>query len=115
MALALYSSAPQARPFAEDKPVLLTSWWMTIFAAVIILFRLMGRFVRVERLFGEDRIAALVLIPLFVRMAFVHPILLWGTNNVLLDDALQLTETEIARRALGSRLVLVSRIIQPTM
>jgi hypothetical protein len=113
--MALYSSAPPARPFSDDKPTLLTSWWITIFCAVIIILRLIGRYVRVERLFGEDKIAALVLIPLFLRMGFVHPILRYGTNNVLLDDGLRLTDIEIAHRAIGSRLVLVSRVVQPTM
>lgn len=113
--MALYSNAPPARPFSHDKPTLLTSWWITIFCAIIILLRLAGRYVRVERLFGEDKIAALVLIPLFLRMAFVHPVLVYGTNNLLLDDASRsLTDIDIAHRAIGSRLVLVSRILQPT-
>ncbi|KAK4131301.1 hypothetical protein BT67DRAFT_427864 [Trichocladium antarcticum] len=113
--MALYSNAPPARPFSHDKPTLLTSWWITIFCAIIILLRLAGRYVRVERLFGEDKIAALVLIPLFLRMAFVHPVLVYGTNNLLLDDASRsLTDIDIAHRVTGSRLVLVSRILQPT-
>ena len=83
--------------------------------ATFILFRLVGRFIRVGSLFGEDKVAALALIPLFVRMAFVHPILLYGTNNVLLDDALPLSESDINNRSVASRLVLVARILHPTM
>ncbi|KAK4186277.1 hypothetical protein QBC35DRAFT_453407 [Podospora australis] len=110
----LYSDAPAARPFSEDKPTLLISWWITFFCACIILLRLLGRFVRVERLFREDKVAAWVFIPLFLRMAFVHPILVFGTNNVLVEE-LSLSDEEIRRRALGSVFVLVSRIIYPAI
>lgn len=113
--MGLYTTAPPARPFSDDKATLLTSWWITVMCAVVILLRLFGRLVRVEKLFGEDKVAALVLLPLFARMAFVHPALLYGTNNVLLDPELPLTQEEIDRRSIGSRLVLISRIIQPTM
>ncbi|KAK4173336.1 hypothetical protein QBC36DRAFT_58605 [Triangularia setosa] len=109
--MTLYSSPPPARPFSDDKPTLLTSWWITLLCAFIILLRLVGRFVRVEKLFGEDKVAALVLIPLFLRMAFVHPILLFGTNNVELNDELVLSDEGLRRRAIGSGLVLISRII----
>ncbi|KAK0654160.1 hypothetical protein QBC41DRAFT_263402 [Cercophora samala] len=109
--MTLYSSPPAARPFSEDKPTLLTSWWITLLCAFIILLRLVGRFVRVEKLFGEDKVAALVLIPLFLRMAFVHPILLFGTNNVELNDELDLSDEGLRRRAIGSGLVLISRIV----
>ncbi len=80
--------------------------------AIIIVFRLIGRYVRVEALFGEDKVAAAALVPLFLRMAFVHPILLYGTNNVLVDG---LSEEEMQRREIGSRLVLVSRVLHPMM
>ncbi|KAL2192397.1 hypothetical protein P885DRAFT_47829 [Corynascus similis CBS 632.67] len=113
--MGLYSPPPPARPFSEDKPTLLISWWITAMCAVIILLRLVGRYIRVETLFLEDKIAAAALIPLFLRMALVHPVFLYGTNNVLVDDAHPLTETEIRQRSLGSRLVLVSRIVQPAI
>ena len=47
------------------------------------------------------------LVPLFVRMAFVHVVLLHGTNNV---QANGLTDLQIQRREIGSRLVLAARI-----
>jgi hypothetical protein len=84
--------------------------------AVVIILRLIGRYIRVEKLFGEDKVAAAVLIPLLLRMAFIHPILLYGTNNVLLDDTQPpLSDTEIQQRSIASRLVLVSRILHPAM
>ena len=78
-----------------------------MFSFVIILFRLAGRYIRTERLFREDKIMALSLIPLMIRMAFVHCILLYGTNNVV---TVGLTEDQIYYRSIGSRLVLASRI-----
>ncbi|KAK4032339.1 hypothetical protein C8A01DRAFT_41219 [Parachaetomium inaequale] len=113
--MGLYSPPPPARPFSEDKATLLTSWWITAMCAIIIILRLLGRYIRVETLFGEDKIAAAVLIPLLLRMALIHPVLLYGTNNVLVDDAHPLTETEIHHSSITSRLVLVSRILHPAI
>jgi hypothetical protein len=105
--MTLYSAPPPARDFHHDKPTLLVCWWCTCFAAVIILFRVCGRYIRTERLFREDWIAFACLIPLFARMALVHVILLYGTNNTVLTG---LSELSVHRRILGSKLVLVSRI-----
>lgn len=46
-------------------------------------------------------------VPLLVRMALVHVILIWGTNNTKTGG---LTPEEVQHRATGSRLVLASRI-----
>lgn len=62
---------------------------------------------RTERLFREDRLAFACLIPLFIRMAFVHVVLLYGTNNVDIEG---LSEPSIHDRVVGSRVVLASRI-----
>jgi hypothetical protein len=107
IAMTLYSPAPPARTFYDDKPTLLVCWWCTIFACVIVLFRVTGRYIRTERLFQEDKIAFLCLIPMLARMALVHVVLLWGTNNTTTDG---LTESDIWHREIGSRLVLGSRI-----
>jgi hypothetical protein len=110
--MSLYSPAPPARPFSEDKPTLLVCWWITIFCATFILLRVTGRLVRVERLFREDTISAAALFPLFVRMGLVHVVLLYGTNNVDLSgiDGIAFSEGELQRRSIGSRVVLLSRI-----
>ncbi|KAG9241212.1 hypothetical protein BJ878DRAFT_243262 [Calycina marina] len=105
--MALYSAPPPAREFRDDKPTLLVCWWCTIFAAVIILFRVCGRYIRTEKLFKEDKLAFYCMIPLFVRMALVHVVLLYGTNNAITTG---LTPEQIYHRTIGSRLVLASRI-----
>jgi hypothetical protein len=52
-------------------------------------------------------LALACLIPLLIRMAFVHVVLLYGTNNVITDG---LTDEEIWHRSIGSRMVLASRV-----
>jgi len=100
------TAPPEARTKEENNPTLLFSWWCTGVALVVILIRLAGRLVRNNRLFREDRIMALSIIPLMVRMGLVHVVLIWGTNNATGNFSAQ----EIRNRAIGSRLVLASRI-----
>ncbi|CAK7263669.1 hypothetical protein SEPCBS119000_000600 [Sporothrix epigloea] len=107
--MGLYSSAPAALPFADAKPTLLVCWWSTFFCLAIILVRLAGRYVRSERLFVEDRVVALAIIPLFLRIGCVHVVLVFGTNNVDLNT-IPITEHELHQRAIGSGLVLATRI-----
>ncbi|KAI5248037.1 hypothetical protein E4T42_05792 [Aureobasidium subglaciale] len=106
--MGLWNNAPpEPRTRRGNWPTLLFSWWCTGFAVVIILTRLAGRKIRSGRLFQEDRVMALSLIPLLARMGLVHVILMYGTNNV---QAAHLTDYEIYLRQIGSKLVLASRI-----
>ncbi|KAG8528128.1 uncharacterized protein KY384_007044 [Bacidia gigantensis] len=105
----LYTSPPPARSSHSNNPTLLVSWWCTGFALAIIIVRISGRYIRTERLFREDKIMALSIIPLCIRMAFVHVILLYGTNNAIITD--DFSPEDLRRRAIGSRLVLPSRIM----
>ena len=102
------ADAPPQRTKMQDHPTLLVSWWCTLFSLVIILFRLAGRAIRTERLFREDKIMAVAILPLMLRMGFVHVVLLWGTNNVVTT---RLTAQDIRHREIGSGLVLFSRIL----
>ncbi|KAM7195652.1 hypothetical protein V8F20_007396 [Naviculisporaceae sp. PSN 640] len=107
--MGLYTDPPPLHSFSDDKPTLLVCWWITMFCTVIILLRVSGRFVRTEKLFTEDKVAALALVPLFMRMACVHFILLWGTNNAQFDGV-ELSEDELRKKSIASGLVLLSRI-----
>jgi hypothetical protein len=107
--MSIYSDPPAWRLFKFDKPTLLVCWWITIFCTVVIILRVIGRFIRTERLFTEDRIAALALVPLFLRIGCVQYILRHGTNNVRLED-LDLSASELRGREIASGLVLASRI-----
>jgi len=100
-------SPPAARSSLENLPTLLFSWWCTIFSTVIILVRICGRKIRSNGFFREDKVMALSLIPLFIRMGLIHVVLIYGTNNVVTTG---LTNDEINKRSIGSRLVLAARI-----
>lgn len=102
------TEAPEQRAWIDTKPTFIVSWWCTCFAIVIILFRIFGRYVRTEKIYLEDGIMVLAIIPLLMRMAFVHVILMFGTNNSL---TLGLTSEDVRKRIIGSQLVLVSRIM----
>ena len=51
----------------------------------------------------------LALIPLFIRMGFIHVVMLYGTNNVQTVGE-HFTEEQIYQRRIGSRLVLAARV-----
>lgn len=109
--MALYTDPPAIRPFSDDKPILLVSWWLTLFCTAVIVLRVLGRYVRMEKLFLEDKIAALALIPMYLRIACVHVVLVYGTNNVELvsKEGVHLSQQSLDRRVIGSRLVLATR------
>ncbi|KAK0749670.1 hypothetical protein B0T18DRAFT_293354, partial [Schizothecium vesticola] len=111
--MTLYTPPPPLRAFSDDKPTLLVSWWITALCSVVIALRLAGRYVRVEKLFFEDKLAGVFLIPLILRAAVVHVVLLYGTNNVLIPPLLELSQDQLRRRSIGSGLVLLSRILHP--
>lgn len=62
-----------------------------------------------EKLFIEDKITALALLPLYLRIACTHIVLLYGTNNVDLTG-IELSSTGIEQRIVGSKVVLAGRI-----
>ncbi|EHK43623.1 uncharacterized protein TrAtP1_001530 [Trichoderma atroviride] len=108
--MSIYSDPPALRDFSQDKPSLLVCWWATIFCALMILLRIAGRFIRTERLFSEDKFAAVALIPMFLRMGCVHFILVHGTNNADFTGV-TLTAEEIRKKSIASGLVLLSRVL----
>ncbi|KAL4806566.1 hypothetical protein BDV18DRAFT_159738 [Aspergillus unguis] len=104
----MYSDVPpDIRTRIQDNPTLLVSWWATGVSLAIIVTRVCGRYVRIERLFREDKIMMAAIIPLLARMAVVHVILIYGTNNTKVDG---LTAEDIRHRQIGSKLVLAARI-----
>ncbi|PTB45556.1 uncharacterized protein TrAFT101_000995 [Trichoderma asperellum] len=108
--MSIYSDPPALRDFSQDKPSLLVCWWATIFCALMILLRIVGRFIRTEKLFAEDKFAAVALIPLFLRMGCVHFILVNGTNNADFTGV-TLTPEELRKKSIASGLVLLSRVL----
>jgi hypothetical protein len=108
--MTLYSSPPSLWEWSYNKPTLLVCWWATTFCTVIIVLRVAGRFIRTERLFREDKMAALALVPMLLRMGCVHFILRYGTNNSDFTGVV-MTPGDLRRREIASGLVLASRIL----
>jgi hypothetical protein len=105
----LYGAPPPGpQPESERHATLLFSWFSTLAALAIISARVCGRLLRNNRLFAEDKVMLLGIVPLVGRMALIHVVLLYGTNNV--DLSVGLSAEDIHRRSVGSRLVLGSRI-----
>ncbi|KIV94965.1 hypothetical protein PV10_02679 [Exophiala mesophila] len=104
----MYHGDPPALQTKVDvNPTLIVSWWCTLFAMTAIGIRLFGRWIRTEKLFIEDKIMFYSVIPLIIRQALIHVVLIWGTNNT---DIATLTPLEIRHREIGSKLVLAARI-----
>lgn len=80
---------------------------------MIILARLSGRWVRTEKLFREDIIMALSIIPLMLRMGCAHIVLRNGTNNTTIDGPL--SDVDILQRETGSKAVLAARIFYASL
>ncbi|PFH61983.1 hypothetical protein XA68_15645 [Ophiocordyceps unilateralis] len=74
----------------------------------MIVLRVAGRFIRTERLFREDKIAALALVPLVLRLVCVHFVLVFGTNNADFGS-LVLSDQQLRQKSIASGLVLASR------
>lgn len=100
-------SPPAMQTRLQINPTLMMSWWATGFSLAIIIVRLFGRYIRVERFFPEDKVMMISVIPLTIRMVLVHFVLVLGTNNTTTTG---LTEQDILNRELGSKLVLAARI-----
>lgn len=108
--LAPYSSPPRARSPEQDHPTLLVTYWCTGSCIAIILMRLAGRYIRVSALYRDDRFMAATILPLLLHQAFVHVVLLYGTNNVAIAAADPLPPGQLGRRRIGSGMVLGARI-----
>ncbi|KAJ5294933.1 hypothetical protein N7508_009754, partial [Penicillium antarcticum] len=108
LARGIYPDSPPAMQTRDQiNPTLMMSWWATGFSLAIIIVRLCGRYIRMERFFPEDKVAMISVVPLVIRMVLVHFVLVLGTNNTTTAG---LTEQDIRNRELGSKLVLAARI-----
>lgn len=106
----LLSSPPQPHSREDVYPALFLSWWCTCISVAIIAFRIIGRQVRNHRPWKlEDWVMMSIALPTSVRMALIHPALLYGTNNVDFN-AMNISENEAAKRRLGSKLVPAARV-----
>ena len=94
----------------KQRPTLLASYWVTGLCLTIILLRLGGRMVRTGKLFREDKIMAASMLPLLARMALVHIVLIFGTNNLGTVGITDIDVNNTQRIVIGSKMVLASRV-----
>ncbi|KAI5858948.1 hypothetical protein BZA05DRAFT_414699 [Tricharina praecox] len=107
--LASYYDAPDRRTIDDDRPTLLVTWWCTGCCIALIGMRLLGRYIRVAKLFRDDKFMALSILPLLGHQALVHMVLLYGTNNTTGTEAMG--KEELRRRRIGSGMVLGARVM----
>lgn len=98
---------PPPRNSHQDRPTLLVTWWCSSLCLFIILSRVVGRFARTLKIFNDDKWMAATAVPLMVRMGLIHAVLVLGTNNA---DTTGMTEEEVRKRVVGSKLVLAARV-----
>lgn len=59
------------------------------------------------KIFDDDKWMAATAVPLMIRMGLIHAVLILGTNNA---DTTGMTDEEVRKRVLGSKLVLAARV-----
>lgn len=84
----------------------------TFLSAILIVTRLLFRFHRGERMYTDDTWMGISLAPLFIRLGIIHMVLVYGTNNIDFDkiNVMGMSEEEMHRRVVGSKLILASRV-----
>ncbi|KAI9815106.1 MAG: hypothetical protein M1827_002949 [Pycnora praestabilis] len=92
--------------------VLVTVWACTWSAMVIMVFRLGFRKFREEKFKGSDYMTMGAMFCLITRLALIHVVLVWGTNNVTKEfrDTHHFTTGELYRREVGSKLTIINRV-----
>lgn len=86
---------------------LIVTYISTVLAFVIIVTRLVFRYLRSSKLEKEDIWMGAAAIPLLLRLGSEHVILDFGTNIVV--DTTNLSQRAAERMIIGSKLVLVCR------
>ena len=99
----------------KDLTTLAVTYVCTFIALVFMLIRFICRHIRGERLllFHDDVWMGISVVPLLLRLGVCHMVIVNGTNSSSMsapqnDDA-------VDRRILGSKLVLVTRVLYPAL
>ncbi|KAK1141909.1 hypothetical protein N8T08_008422 [Aspergillus melleus] len=87
-------------------------WLFTWLTVTLIATRLLMRKVRRKPFVLGDYLSFAAILCALVRLALVHVILIWGTNNMSLDmrQAHHFTDQEIHQREIGSKFALCNRV-----
>lgn len=106
----------QNGPAGDAIQTLVLLWVFTWLAMLLMVARLVMRKIRHQSFDISDKITVVCMVCLLARLAFIHVVLLWGSNN--LPEAFRLrhkfSKTEIYQREIGSKLTIVSRTFYNT-
>lgn len=93
-------------------PTLIILWVFTWVAIVLIILRLLVRKLKRFQFVLGDYLAMGAILCALVRLALVHVIIIWGTNNMstTFRNTHHFTPDEIRRREIASKFVLVNRV-----
>jgi hypothetical protein len=96
---------------ADTVQTLAFLWVFTWLAMFLMGLRIFMRRYRNQKLDVGDKITIICMICMIVRLAFIHVVLVWGTNNIPPNERAKIDFTlmEIYRRRVGSKLLLTSR------
>lgn len=99
-----------------EDPTLLIHWLFSWLAAAVMIARLVWRYAAFRRWTAGDYLTIGALACCFVRLGMIHIVLTYGTNNLTAAQraAEMWTETDIARRILGSKLAVANRFFYNT-
>lgn len=99
---------------ADDTEVtIVTTWVFTWLSEAFMALRLIMRKVRKQDFNISDYFTIAAMAFLIIRLAMVHVVLIWGTNNIPEDFRASHTFTalEIYQREIGSKLTLAVRAV----
>ncbi len=99
---------------ADDTEVtVVLTWVFTWLAEALMALRLVMRKLRKQDFNGSDYFTIAAMVNLLIRLAMVHVVLIWGTNNIPADyrDSHTFTAQEIYRMEIGSKLTLAVRAV----
>ena len=94
---------------------LIVTYVCTFVALVFILIRFLCRRMRGEKfmLFHDDVWMGVALVPLLLRLGISHAVIVNGTSTTKITTPL--SNDAVERRVLGSKLVLVTRVLYPAL
>lgn len=93
--------------------ILATTYITTFLAVALIFVRLIWRYRRGERMYADDMWMGISLCPLLIRLGLIHIVLVYGTNNFDYNEVniSEMSQGQIERRVIGSKLTLLSRVV----
>ena len=92
-------------------PTLLILWLFSCLALIIMAIRLIWRKVAGQSFNLGDYLTMAACVAALIRLALVHVVLTWGTNNMTdtFRNTHHFTAREIYQREIGSKFIIINR------